>query len=264
VVTATPSSEPPGHVLVIAHRGDSAQAPENTIPAMVAAAAAGADMVEFDVQRTLDDKLVVVHDTTFARTTNVGAVFPGRENAPVGTFTLREVKQLDAGSWKGPQFVGTPIPTLAELLGAVGPTRLKVLAELKYPSLYPGIEGQVAQALQHSGLVRTRRVFVHSFDASALHTFHVLAPTVPLGLLTTSATGAAHTPSWLSTLNPAVSKVTDSSVDSAAAARLEVFAWPESGHQAMPSQIERMVDDGVSGVITDDPRATAKLIDTDA
>ncbi len=261
---SAPGRDAPAHVLVIAHRGASAQAPENTVPAMTAAAAAGADMVEFDVQRTSDHQLVVVHDGTFARTTNVASIFPGRQDAPVGSFTLQEVKRLDAGSWKGSHFVGTRVPTLRELLAAIRPTRLMVLAELKYPALYPGIERQVAVALQQSGFVRAHRAFVHSFDARSLHRFHVIAPTVPLGLITTSKRRFAGAPSWLTTVNPTVGAVTDSSVDGATAKRLKVFAWPGSGTQPSRSQIDRMVDDGVSGIITDDPRGTLNLIDNSA
>ena len=162
------------HVLVIAHRGDSAVAPENTLPAMTAAARAGADLVEFDVQRTSDGHLVVVHDTTFARTTDVAQVFPGRADDPVGSFTLAEVRRLDAG---------TRVPTLGALLATMRPTHTDLLLELKNPELYPGYETQVARALIRSGFVASHRVHVHSFGPSALEVFHDVAPSVPVGLL---------------------------------------------------------------------------------
>jgi glycerophosphoryl diester phosphodiesterase len=89
----------PRSTLCIAHRGARAFAPENTLEAIEKAAALGADMVEVDVQLTADGRLVVVHDDTLERCSNVAQVFPSRAHDPVGSFTLEEVQQLDAGSW---------------------------------------------------------------------------------------------------------------------------------------------------------------------
>jgi len=105
-----------GRVRVIAHRGASATAPESTLPAARPAVSAEADVVEFDVQRTADGHLIVVRGTTFARTSHVAQVFPGRENDPVGSFTAYDVRRLDAGPWRGPQDAGTRVPTLHALL----------------------------------------------------------------------------------------------------------------------------------------------------
>ena len=234
-------------VLVIAHRGFSEIAPENTLPAMKAAAQAGADLVEFDVQRTADGHLIVIHDTTFSRTTNVATTYPGRENDPVATFTLAEVRRLDAGSWKGPQFAGTRVPTLDELLTAIQPTRSGLLLELKDPARYPGYERQVADALASHGFIASGRVYVHSFDASSLAAFHHAAPTVPLGLITEDGTGAVPTGqyTWLRTVNPTTGSVTDAGVDGAQARHLKVFAWPLDPSQSSAAQVERLVDDGV-------------------
>ncbi|MBK5196012.1 MAG: hypothetical protein JJE08_08310, partial [Proteiniphilum sp.] len=83
---------------VIAHRGSIYWAPELTEAAFRWARNSGADYLELDVHRTKDDHLVVMHDKTLKRTTNVGEIFPGRENDPIGTFTLEEILQLDAGT----------------------------------------------------------------------------------------------------------------------------------------------------------------------
>ncbi|MGC4011194.1 MAG: glycerophosphodiester phosphodiesterase family protein, partial [Pseudomonas sp.] len=79
---------------VIAHRGASHDAPEETAPAYLAARDLGADYLEADLQRTKDGVLVAVHDDTLERTTDVAKVFPGREKAPVSQFTLAELKRL--------------------------------------------------------------------------------------------------------------------------------------------------------------------------
>jgi glycerophosphoryl diester phosphodiesterase len=85
-----------------------------------AAVRAGADLVEFDVQRTRDGRLMVVHDPTFLRTTDVATIFPGRQDDPVTSFTWAEVQQLDAGSWFGPRYAGTRVPSPSALLRVLG------------------------------------------------------------------------------------------------------------------------------------------------
>lgn len=94
-----------------AHRGDVAAAPENTIPAFLSAVAKGAPQIEFDVNMSSDGHLVVMHDATVDRTTD--------GTGKVTDFTLAELKALDAGSWFGPEFAGTRIPTLRETLEAI-------------------------------------------------------------------------------------------------------------------------------------------------
>jgi glycerophosphoryl diester phosphodiesterase len=249
-------------VLVIAHRGFSAVAPENTLPAMAAAAKAHADMVEFDVQRTSDGHLIVVHDTTFARTTNIAQVFPSRQNDPVGSFTLAEVERLDAGSWMGPAFTGVRVPTLGQLLSLMAPTSTNLLLELKNPWLYRGYETQVAAALATHHFIASGRVDVHSFDRVSLDAFHQAAPTVPLGLLTKGPVNVTGIASWMHSVNPEIGVLNDAGVDQATKAHLQVFTWPDDKAQGRSTQIERMVDDGVSGIITDDPVHTEALVDT--
>jgi glycerophosphoryl diester phosphodiesterase len=83
---------------VIAHRGTIYWAPELTEAAFRWGRNSGADYLELDVHRTKDGQLVVTHDKTLKRTTDVAQKFPGRENEPIGNFTLEEILQLDAGS----------------------------------------------------------------------------------------------------------------------------------------------------------------------
>jgi glycerophosphoryl diester phosphodiesterase len=97
--------------LVIAHRGDSASAPENTLTALKAAIAAGAHAVEFDVHLTKDGHPVVIHDATVERCTN--------GKGAVASLTLEQIKALDAGSWFAGPFAGEEVPTLDEALAAL-------------------------------------------------------------------------------------------------------------------------------------------------
>ncbi|NLN31462.1 MAG: glycerophosphodiester phosphodiesterase [Bacteroidales bacterium] len=105
-----------------AHRGAMATHPENTIPAFREAVIAGAHMLEFDVFLTRDNHMVVIHDDSVDRTTN--------GTGKVSDLTLEQIKSLDAGSWKSPEFAGTEIPTLDEVL-AVMPVNVWLNIHLK-------------------------------------------------------------------------------------------------------------------------------------
>lgn len=109
-------------VEIIAHRGASADAPENTLAAIQLAWQQGADAAEIDVQLTADGQLVAVHDETMLRT--------GGVDWKVKDRTLAELKTLDVGLWKSQLFVGERIPTLAEVLGFV-PAGKRLFIELK-------------------------------------------------------------------------------------------------------------------------------------
>src|SRR5829696_1702569 len=116
-VLAAGRQTPQGKWLV-GHRGASAYAPENTIPAFQLAAQQGATFVEFDLQLTKDRQIICLHDNSLERTTDVEAVFPDRARPAEGTaakrwmiedFTLTEIKRLDAGAWFDVKFRGTRI-----------------------------------------------------------------------------------------------------------------------------------------------------------
>jgi glycerophosphoryl diester phosphodiesterase len=116
-------SEPRGPVEIIAHRGFSARAPENTLSALEAAIQAGADSVEFDLQTAACGTPVLFHDPMLGRTTNgVG---------PLGRRPLGHLKALDAGSWFGPEFVGETIPSQEEALAHVKGRVERVYQEVK-------------------------------------------------------------------------------------------------------------------------------------
>ncbi|MFI6470890.1 glycerophosphodiester phosphodiesterase [Streptomyces sp. NPDC050516] len=181
------SARQAGHIIVFGHRGASAYAPENTLDSVQRAADLGVDWVENDVQRTRDGALVVIHDTTLARTTNVEQRYPDRAPWSVGSFSLAEIKQLDAGSWFGPDFRGERIPTLQEYLDLLDDTGQGLLLELKQPELYPGIERQTLDVLGRADWLDrphlARRLIVQSFSAPALRTTHRLRPEVRTGFL---------------------------------------------------------------------------------
>ena len=116
---------PPGSLqlpLIIAHRGDSTNCPENTMAAFKNALALGADGIELDVRLTRDQKLVVFHDHFLGRTA------PGSK--PVNHYTESEMKNLDVGSWFSSEFQGTQVPTLDEVFECL-PKEFLINVEMK-------------------------------------------------------------------------------------------------------------------------------------
>jgi glycerophosphoryl diester phosphodiesterase len=189
------------HPEVIAHRGASAYAPENTMSSFELAVRQDAGCVEHDLQVTKDGVLVCLHDRTLERTTNVREVFADRgrdvdEAAQttrswfVHDFTLAEIRELDAGSWFKPEFAGARVPTFDDLLEWTR-SRVAVLTELKDLEAYEtlGIDPLTlcVAALRRHGLVSgpaDRAVTVQSFHGPTVRRGRQLLPrSVPMALL---------------------------------------------------------------------------------
>ncbi|MEU3773928.1 glycerophosphodiester phosphodiesterase family protein [Streptomyces sp. NPDC032472] len=180
----------PGPV-VYAHRGASAYAPENTLASIDLARRLGFDWVENDVQRTRDGELVVIHDDTLARTTDVEERFPDRKPWRVKDFTAAEIATLDAGSWFDDSYAGARVPTLRDYLDRVQRNRQRLLLEIKKPELYPGIEEQTLQVLDGAGWLDAdhvrRRLVVQSFSTDSVRIVHGLRPDLVTAFLGTPA-----------------------------------------------------------------------------
>ncbi len=279
--TAAP---PPPRPWVVAHRGASAYAPENTVPAFTLAATQGATFVEIDLQRTKDGALVCLHDLTLERTTDVEDLFPGRARPvvvrgetgrqwPLDDFTLAEVRRLDAGRWFGASFAGTRVPTFAEAIEAVrGRTGLYI--ELKAPERHPGIEAQMIAELRAAGLdqpwadARTP-IVVQSFTAGSLERIATeLRSPLPLHLLFgagdaarwTSPEGLAEARRFVSGLSPdkQVIRQDPGLVARARALGLRVtpYTYRASStpdHADVTAEMRDAIAAGVDGVITDNP-----------
>ncbi|MFY4776406.1 glycerophosphodiester phosphodiesterase [Metabacillus sp. RGM 3146] len=163
-------------LITIAHRGASGYAPENTFASFDKALKMKTDYIEFDIQRTSDGKLVIIHDQTVDRTTN------GR--GPVQNIAFNQLKKLDAGSWFSNDFINERIPSFQELLDRYA-GKVKMLIELKNPSQYPGIEKEVAEVLKkyHLNNRPNDEIIIQSFDKRSVQTFHHLLPDVSTGVL---------------------------------------------------------------------------------
>lgn len=270
---------------VIAHRGASAYAPENTVPAFRLAAEQRATFVEFDLRLTKDRQLICLHDDSLERTTDVEEVFPERFRSVPGAggqparrwlladFTLAELRTLDAGSWFGPAFRGTRLPTFAETIDALR-GRSGLFIELKSPEKYEGIEGMILAELKAKGLDQPGAdprtpVLLQSFTASSLQIFAELGTKLPVHFLVS----AKDAPPWLTPdglqrvkafatgLSPEKSAVRDHAEAMARARQLGLLITPYTfrasavtGFPDVRAEMAHYLDAlGVDGVITDNP-----------
>jgi glycerophosphoryl diester phosphodiesterase len=261
------AAEPGGQPRVIAHRGASGHAPENTLAAVDRAAELGIIWVENDVQRTRDGVLVVLHDESLARTTNVEEVFPDRAPWNVKDFTAAEIARLDAGSWFGPAWKDARVPTLEEYLRRVDRNHQKLLLEIKNPHLYPGIEAQILKTLSERGWLDVRhrsRLVVQSFSADAVRTVHELRPGVTTGLLGTPSVAdlAAYAP-FTDQINPSHGTLSAGyvaavqSLKGAHGKPLQVHTWTVND----AATARRVAGYGVDGIITNLPDVVREAVD---
>jgi len=156
-----------------AHRGDSANAPENTLAAFRRAVELEVPWIELDVHPAQDGALMVIHDDTVDRTTN--------GSGAVCDMTVGELRGLDAGSWFAAPFAGEGIPQLVQVLEMVAPTGTLLNVEIKsFPSELD-VPRALVDLLHQFG--RERRYVVSSFDLAALLEVRVIAPEIALALI---------------------------------------------------------------------------------
>ncbi len=227
--------------LVIAHRGASADAPENTIVAFELALEQGADGIELDVHLSADEHPVVIHDFTLERTTD-GA-------GPVSEHTVRELKRLDAGGWRDRRFRGQRVQTLQEVLERFR-DRARFWVELKGGSaLYPGIEDRVVSLLEIYDVVD--RALVQSFDHEAIARIRATSPEIRVGALVAQAPLDATLlrPGAANAICPGAHVLTENVLATIRGADLECYVWTVNE----PAQMDRLAGWGVNGIITDRP-----------
>ena len=174
---ARPMTWDPGRV--IAHRGASRIAPENTLAAFRAAAGQGARWIEFDVSPLGDGTPVVFHDCTLDRCTDA--------TGPLAAIGRADLARIHAGARHGPGFSSEPLPTLDSVLDLIDELELNANLEIKAHRDRPGrrvgdLAEPVADALTRRSWA-TARIVVSSFDEDELAAFRELAPDMPVALL---------------------------------------------------------------------------------
>lgn len=160
--------------LIIAHRGDSLTAPENTLPAFQAAVDVGSDLVELDYVHSSDGVPFVIHDDTLDRTTDAKQIFGG-EKITLQSKSVKELERLDAGAWFDPKFTGTKLPTLEAALDTIQKGSMTLIERKE------GEPKTLIDLLRKNDLLES--VVVQSFDWEFLAECHALAPELVLGAL---------------------------------------------------------------------------------
>lgn len=237
---------------VIAHRGASAYAPENTLAAFKLAVRQGADALEMDIRLTLDRSLVIIHDRTVDRTTN--------GSGAVHQLPLAEIKKLDAGMKYDSAFSGEKIPTLQEVFEELkGTIPLNIEIKPEPLTLEPLVVNITDCVRRHNV---TNQVLFSSFSPFALRMIHQLLPEVPLGLLASRGLSGLWARSWIKELIPhqslhlAYQDVNSQCIDSAHRQGRKVFAYTVNH----PHDIDTLVTTGADGFFTDDPPLAIRTI----
>ena len=161
--------EGPPSCEVVAHRGFSAVAPENTLVAIRQAIEAGASGCEFDVYAAKDGPVVLMHDATVDRTTN--------GSGKTTELTVAELRRLDAGSWKDRRYAGEPVPTLEEALKALKGSGCQAVIEIKME----GISKRVVETVRAAGMLDQTTVI--AFSATVVKEVRALEPRLPCAWL---------------------------------------------------------------------------------
>lgn len=239
---------PGDDAFIASHRGGGATAPENTLPAISAALAAGFDYVEVDVALTADGHAVLMHDATVDRTTN--------GHGHVSSLTLAEVRALDAGSWFAPAYAGTPVPTYVEFLDLLASTSQRAIVELKGVWDAASV-AQITAELAARDL--ERRVAIASFDARTLALAEGASDVAPRLLIVARlpddvVQAAAEAGARGIIVNRKAVLAQPEFVDAAHAAGLRVVVYTLNDD----AQWDAVTALGVDGIVTDDPGTLSK------
>ncbi|WP_298040254.1 glycerophosphodiester phosphodiesterase family protein [uncultured Microbacterium sp.] len=226
---------------IVAHRGNSSVAPENTMPAFVSATRAGAEYFEIDITMSADGVPVVMHDGTVDRTTD--------GTGSINAMTLEEIRQLDAGSWFSPAFAGTKVPTFEDVLTYVANGGADVVIEYKGDWSIEDTQLTV-DMIEAAGV--ENKILAQSFSTTSVANFASVAPDLPVGWLTGGIdAGIIATAEQIGAdaINP--SSATAEGVALAHEHELGVFVWTQNSAGAW----ESLTAIGVDGIITDRPDA---------
>lgn len=225
--------------LVIAHRGASTYAPENTFAAFDLALDLGARHLELDVQQSSDGHLVIIHDDLLNRTTN--------GHGPVWQHTLAELQALDAGAWFDRKFTGERIPTLEAVLQRYA-GRAHLHVEIKGKS--EGLSERTADRIR--ALNWTQAVTMTSFQKDKLEALRAYAPELPAGWLLRTLDDEVISEAQrmgITQLCPKADSVTPAIVTKLRSAGFNVRAWGVSDEALM----RRVADAGVDGMTVNFP-----------
>lgn len=239
--------------VIIAHRGASAFAPENTIAAFKLAADLKSDGIELDVKLTKDREMVIIHDQTVDRTTD-GHGF-------VNDMLYEEISQLDAGIFFSAEYKGEKIPQLSNVFEEVDEHLLINIEITNYKSIRDGLAEEICSLVKDMEM--EKRVIFSSFHPLNLIKTRRVLPQVPVALLALPKTSGFLQRSflfrWLSPkfIHPFYSDVSSKYVDSQHSHNRKVNAWTVNDE----NELRRVNIAGCDGIITDNPSLTRKILE---
>ncbi len=238
--------------IILAHRGDLAHAPENTLPSFQQAIQKGADGVELDAKLTVDGHVIVIHDTTVDRTTDG----KGR----VASFTLEDIRKLDAGSWFNEKFRGTKVPLLEEVFETVGKDKLINIELTNYASPRDGLVDKVCELIKRHN--NQKQIIFSSFFPSNLKRGAQLMPEITRGLLAMPGIAGIWARSFgfmfgeYQALHPHISSVSREQVQRVHRLKRRVHVWTAN----TSAEVKQLKDYGVDGLFTDDPQTVVQAL----
>lgn len=264
-------------VINIAHRGARSLAPENTLPAVKKAWEIGADVVEIDVAVTLDGRLILLHDNLLQRTSDVRRHFSDRARKPCTTFTLAEIRSLDAGSWfiaadpfaqiaagnisteELQSFKGLSIPTLEEVLLFVREKSWRINIEIKRippPMTTFPITDAVLHCIEQLR-VPADQVIISSFVHDHIRDIRAKRPDIEINaLIGRSGIGGRNWGNYeFSIYNTDANSTSDKQIRKAHKHGCQVNVYTVN----RPSEMKRFIRAGVRGIFTDFPQILAGL-----
>jgi len=240
--------------IIFAHRGDLAHAPENTLPAFQQALQKGADGVELDVKLTADGHVIVIHDSTLDRTTDG----KGR----VASSTLEAIRKLDAGKWFNEKFAGTKVPLLEEVFEVVGKDKM-INIELKLTNSREGLVVKVCELIKRHN--NHSQILFSSFFPSSLKIAAQTLPEIPRGLLAMPGFLGLWARSFgfmfgdYQALHPHILSTSREQILRAHRLKRRVHVWTVNA----PSEITKLKEWDVDGIITDDPQTAVRALGRD-
>jgi glycerophosphoryl diester phosphodiesterase len=243
---------------IVAHRGFSARAPENTLSAFRLAWESGTNACELDLHLTADQQIVIMHDADTKRTTGIAK--------RISESTLADLRPLDAGTWKSPDYKGEPIPTLSEALATLPEGPQRFFLEIKCG---PEVVPVLAQQLE-AWKPRAKQLCIIAFDRKVAQDSKKALPWLDVYRLSSEQT-KDKIPVDLATL---IQDTLDDQLDGLDLSRkwnwtpelvqqirkanLKLFAWTVND----PAEARHLASLGIDGITTDDPTATRSAITT--
>ena len=246
--------------LVVAHRGDSRNHPENTLAAVAAAITLGADVIELDVHRSADDVAFILHDRDLMRTTGQAGF--------VDTLTAAEIDRLDAGTWRGGRHAGAKVPRLADIVAATTATATRLCLEFKHGDYHAPDDAArwLVDQFQHFAL--HPRAIVNLASPEIAARVRRLDPAIQIALdCGRCAIGAEATAlaielaaSGASLIELERNAVTSDMVRACHRAGLGVWAWTAND----TVDWDRLCAAGIDAILTDDPAGLIAHLADDA